>query len=118
MEQKVDFFCRIYVDDDEIYSGNLSEIPEEFRCRVTQDISEWAASLGRRGINELLYSHLVWYEKRGLYCETCTILYEDADPSECIDCGAELKEGYLYERNAKLDKIMTCVGMISKIQVS
>lgn len=118
MEQKIDFFCKIYVDDDEIYSGDLSEIPEKFRNRVIGDIKEWADSLGKSGINELLYSHLVWYEKRGLHCGTCAILFEDKGASECMDCGAELKVGYIYERNAKLDKIMTCVGMISKIQVS
>jgi len=116
MEQKSGFFCKIYVDEDEIYSGDLSEIPEKFRNRVIDDISEWADSLGKRGLNELIYSHLVWYEKKAYYCEECDRL--DLDTSECEACGAMIKERYLHERNTKLDKIMTCIGMISKIQVS
>ena len=118
MEQRVDFFCTIYVDKNEIYSGDLSEIPEKFRNRAIGDIAEWADSLGKRGINELLYSHLSWYERKDLYCESCSKWNEDQDIRECGGCGAELKERYIYERNTKLDKIMTCVGMISKIQVS
>jgi len=118
MEQKINFSCKIYVDNDEIYSGDLSEIPEKFRSRIIWDISEWADSLGKRGVNELLYSHLVWYDQRGLICQSCLATVEDLDTSQCSGCGAEVKEGYLYERNAKIDKIMTCIGMISKIQVS
>jgi len=118
MEQKVDFFCKIYVDEDEIYSGDLSEIPEKFRNRVIDDIREWAESLGKRGLNELIYSHLVWYERKGIYCANCDKWDEDLDIKECGTCGAKLKERYLYERNSKLDKIMTCIGMISRIQVS
>jgi len=118
MEQKTNFFCTIYVDENKIYSGDLTEIPEKFRNRVIEDIAEWADSLGKRGINEMLYSHLVWYEKRGKFCQSCENLEEDLDTGECESCGAELKERYIYERNDRLDKIMTCVGMISKIQVS
>jgi hypothetical protein len=118
MEQKANFFCTIYVDENEIYSGDLSEIPENFRNRVIGDIAEWADSLGKRGINELLYSHLVWYERRTKFCQSCENLEEDLDMRECESCGAELKELYIHERNDKLDKIMTCIGMISKIQVS
>jgi len=117
MEQKSGFFCKIYVDEDEIYSGDLSEIPEKLRNRVTGDIAQWADSLGKRGINELLYSHLVWYEKRDLYCESCAGLEEDSDTAQCKECDGELREEYLHERNAKIDTIMTCIGMISKIQV-
>ncbi|MCZ6684987.1 MAG: hypothetical protein O6849_03255 [Candidatus Dadabacteria bacterium] len=118
MEQKSGFFCTIYVDEDEIYSGDLSEIPEKFRHRIIGDIAEWAESLGKGGINELLYSHLVWYERKADYCEECDKWYEDLGTKICETCGAKLKEDYLYERNPKLDKIMVCIGMISRIQVS
>ena len=118
MEQKSGFFCTIYVDEDEIYSGDLMEIPEKFRNRVIGDIAEWADSLGKRGINELLYSHLVWYEKKANHCQECDKWDEDLDTRECETCEGKLIERYLYERNSKLDKIMTCIGMISKIQVS
>ncbi len=117
MEQKTNFFCKIFVDDDEIYSGDLSEIPEKFRNRIILDISEWADSLGKRGVNELLYSHLTWYDKKGLFCESCSIVVEDLDTAQCNNCGTEVKERYLHERDSNIDKIMTCIGMISKIQV-
>lgn len=118
MEQNNNFSCKIYVDDDEIYSGSLSEIPDKFRGRIIWDISEWADSLGKRGVNELLYSHLTWYEKKVLYCESCGILNEDLDLKKCNSCSGDLKEKYLYERSEKIDKIMTCIGMISRIEVT
>lgn len=117
MAQNDNFFCKIYVDDDEIYSGDLSEIPDKFRDRIIWDVSEWADSLGKRGVNELLYSHLTWYDKRGLYCEPCSILNEDLDLEQCNSCSGKLEERYLHERSEKIDKILTCIGMISRIEV-
>lgn len=117
MEQNTDFSCKIYVDEDEIYSGDLSEIPEQFRNRIISDISEWADSLGKSGVNELLYSHLTWYNKKELYCENCSAAVDDLEDRQCSICSAEAKERYSYQRNEKIDKILTCVGMISKIQV-
>ncbi len=118
MEQNINFFCKIYVDDDEIYSGDLSEVPEKFRNRIIGDISEWADCLGKSGVNELLYSHLVWYEKKGLHCEDCNSLDDASETENCNECGGELREKYLYDRSAEIDRIMTCIGMISKIEVS
>ncbi len=51
-------FFKIYVGENEIYSGDLTEIPDKFRDVIIEDISYWAESLGKRGLNELLYSHL------------------------------------------------------------
>lgn len=116
MEQN-NFFCKIYVDDDEIYSGDLSEIPEKFRARVVEDISEWAGCLGKSGVNELLYSHLVWYHKKGTYCSSCEIISEDSEIEECDTCSAQLEERYIYERSEQIDIILTCIGMISRIEV-
>ncbi len=112
-----DFFCKIYVDDDEIYSGDLSEIPEKFRARIIGDISEWADSLGKSGVNELLYSHLVWYHKKGSYCSSCEVINEDSEIEQCETCSAQLTEQYIYERSEQIDKILTCIGMISRIEV-
>ena len=42
---------KIYVDEDEIYSGGLTEVPDKFREGIVEDISEWADSLGKRGLN-------------------------------------------------------------------
>ncbi len=117
MGNSTNFFCKIYVDDDEIYSGDLSEIPEKFRDRIVEDISEWAYCLGKSGTNELLYSHLIWYNKKGSFCEQCEEMNEDVDMEKCEDCNSLLIEQYIYDRNEQIDKILTCIGMITKIDV-
>ncbi len=106
---------KIYVDEDEIYSGGLTEVPDKFREGIVEDISEWADSLGKRGLNELLYSHLAWYEKKGFYCEKCDNWYEEY--ISCTKCKGVLKELYIYDRNDNLDMLFTCIGMITRIQV-
>jgi len=116
MEETNNFTCKIYVDNDEIYSGDLSEIPEKYRNRIIRDISEWADSLGKRGVNELLYSHLAWYEKIASYCNSCDS-YEDSDSNNCSNCSSELEQKYIHDRNEKIDKILTYIGMISKIEI-
>ena len=117
MGNNADFFCKIYVDDEEIYSGDLSEIPQKFRDRVIGDLSEWADCLGKSGTNELLYSHLVWYNKKGSYCDKCNDMFEDSEAENCGTCTSELEERYIYDRDDKIDKILTCIGMISRIEV-
>ncbi|MBI2487008.1 MAG: hypothetical protein HYW01_08625 [Deltaproteobacteria bacterium] len=110
------FLCRIYVDKEEIYAGDLTEVPERFREGITEAFSDWADSLGKRGLNELVYSLLTWYEKKGMYCERCDTWNEEK--KTCPECGAKINERFVYERNKKLDLILTCVGMISRIEVS
>lgn len=117
MEQNSNFFCKIYVDNDEIYSGDLSEIPETFRTRIVGDIAEWADCLSKSGTNELLYSHLVWYNKKGSYCGKCDEMFDDSENESCETCTSGLEKRYIYDRNDKIDKILTCIGMISRIEV-
>jgi hypothetical protein len=115
IEEKVGFYCRIYVDKEEIYSGDLTEVPERFRNGVKEALGDWADSLGRRGLNELVYSLFAWYNEKGMYCERCD---NWNDSEKCVVCGSELKERFVYERNKRLDLLLTCVGMISQIKVS
>lgn len=116
MEESSQFYCRIFVNEKEIYSGNLGEVPERFRTGMVRDLTEWADSLGKRGLNELIYSHLAWYEEKGMYCETCRTREKDDGTMACGECGQMLGERYIYDRNSKLDMIITCVGMISSIE--
>jgi hypothetical protein len=109
------FFCRIYVDEEEIYSGDLTEVPERFRKGIEEVLGDWADSLGRRGLNELVYSLFNWYNEKGMYCEKCDS-WDDVE--KCSVCGSRLKERFVYARNKKLDLLLTCVGMISRIEVS
>ena len=114
------FNCKIYVNDEEIYSGALREVPEEFRSTVIDDLCEWAGTLGKRGLNELLYSHLAWYERMGLYCGSCGEWVDEGgedSSTECSVCGVKPQNRYLYQRDEKLDRIITCVGMITEIKV-
>jgi hypothetical protein len=115
VDDKMSFFCRIYVDEDEIYSGDLIEVPEKFRKVIKESLSDWADSLGRRGLNELIYSLLSWYNEKGMYCERCESW---GDEEKCSECWGKLKERFVYDRNKKLDLVLTCVGMISRIEVS
>ena len=118
MEELPTFYCRILVNEEEIYSGRLGEVPERIRARMIRDLSEWADSLGKRGLNELLYSHLAWYEEKGMHCAQCGRRDTDSGAGECTVCGNKLEERYVYERNRKLDMIITCTGMITKVQIS
>jgi hypothetical protein len=111
------FFCRIYVDDGEIYSGDLTEVPEEFRGNIRQTLSDWADSLGRRGLNELVYSLFTWYDRKGMYCTVCGAR-EKGQEGVCSTCGGGLEERFVYGRDEKLGLLLTCVGMISRVEVS
>lgn len=108
-------FLRIYVDDELIYSGSLEEVPPEYRKTLWGDLEMWADSLGKRGINELIYSHLVaWYLKMFSKCEACSFTGDEGDV--CPYCGGVLERRYVHERNDKLDLIMDCIGAISKVE--
>ena len=118
MEEPAGFHCTIYVNENEIYSGELGEVPEKFRARMTRDLSEWADSLGKRGLNELIYSHLAWYEEKAVYCTQCGKHYDDGSAGVCGECGGKLAERYVYDRDKGLDMIITCVGMITRVEVT
>jgi hypothetical protein len=122
MQQDLDdttsFTCKIYVNEDEIYSGQLGEVPEKFRKGMKRDLSDWAESLGKRGLNELIYSHLAWYEEKDVSCTECGKSEVAEQDDACPDCGGKITESYIYERNKSLDIIITCVGMITAVHIS
>ncbi len=118
MEELSTFYCRILVNEEEIYSGRLAEVPEGTRVKMMRDLSEWADSLGKRGLNELIYSHLAWYDEKGVFCAECGKRDTGAGAGECAECGSGLVEQYVHARDKKLDMIITCVGMITKVQIS
>jgi len=122
MQQDLDetpsFTCKIYVNEDEIYSGHLEEVPEEFRRNMKRDLTDWAGSLGKRGLNELIYSHLAWYEEKDLRCAECGNSEVTEHDNKCPDCGGKITESYIYQRNKGLDIIITCVGMITAVRIS
>ncbi|MCL4243625.1 MAG: hypothetical protein KJ002_00590 [Candidatus Dadabacteria bacterium] len=112
------FRFSIFINDDEIYSGDFGEVPEKKRASITNDLAEWSGSLGKRGLNELIYSHLAWYEEKDLFCSECGARTEDGAGGECARCGGEMVTRYVHERSAQLDMIMTCVGMITEVKIT
>lgn len=108
----------IFVNDDEIYSGDFGEVPEKKRLSITSDLAEWSDSLGKRGLNELIYSHLAWYEEKDLFCSECGRRSENGAGGRCERCGGEMVTRYVHERSAGLDMIMTCVGMITRVKIT
>lgn len=107
---------KFYVGQDEIYSGELREVPERYGAAMKEDIANWADSLGKGGLNELVYSHLAWYAGKEVFCTSCDYR-GDGNEVSCPECRAELRYEYHHERNPKLDLIMDCIGMITRIVV-
>lgn len=108
----------IFVNDDEIYSGDFGEVPEKKRASITNDLAEWSGSLGKRGLNELIYSHLAWYEEKDVFCAECGGRNENGTIDKCARCGGKMVTRYVHERSAGLDRIMTCVGMITQVKIT
>ncbi len=106
---------KIYVGEEEIYSGDLTEVPDKFRDLIIEELSYWADSLGKRGLNELLYSRLRWYEQKGMFCDKCRDWCQET--VLCPRCGSMLTEHYIYERDKGLDVVLTCIGMITRVEV-
>src|SRR3989304_2732219 len=100
----MDFFFRIYVDKEEIYSGDLTEVPERFRKGTKEALSDWSDSLGKRGLNELVYSLFTWYNEKGEYCEKCC---KWAEESNYPYYRGVLNNQFVYKRNKKLDLLLT-----------
>lgn len=112
------FRFSIFVNDDEIYSGSFGEVPEKKRSSITSDLAEWSGSLGKRGLNELIYSHLAWYEEKDFFCSECGTRSENGAGGRCARCGGKMVTRYVHERSAGLDRIMTCVGMITGVKIT
>lgn len=120
MTEEKSFTYRILVNEDVIYSGKLGEVPEKFRIKIQNDLREWGSTLGKRGLNELLYSHLAWYEEMSDYCSGCGRWVEDCGEDIelcCGVCGEKPERRYIYPRDEKLDRIITCAGLISEVLI-
>ncbi len=118
MDNYPNFYCKLYVNSDVVYEGSFSEVPDRYRVKIAADLVEWSDVLGKTGLNELIYSHLAWYEHKELYCKQCDKSFEDEMLSKCTQCGSKLSEKYVFDRNSKLDMLFTCIGMLSSIEVT
>jgi len=109
------FYCNIYVEEKTVYSGDFKEVPEKFRIPLIEALQEWADCMGKSGLNEMIYSFFTWYDKSNLVCKKCNLIFEDQ--KKCTRCDGELKIEYFYERNSELDFLLTCIGMITKVEI-
>ncbi len=106
---------RIYVGEEEIYSGGLDEIPDYYRRNLVEAISEWGECLSKSGFRELLYSSLHWYNMKTYYCGNCE--KESDEGGACGDCGAEMSETFVHKRDSGIDRIMMCIGLIDRVEM-
>ncbi|NIP38433.1 MAG: hypothetical protein GWM89_05130 [Candidatus Dadabacteria bacterium] len=106
---------KIFVDDEVIYTGVFTEVPENYRENLISCLDDWSAVLSKKSINELLYSLFYWYYQKKMYCSGCKNYFE-ADP-KCEECDLELTSRFIHERNPDVDKILDCIGMITRVEV-
>ena len=106
----------IYVDNEEIYTGNFSEVPDEHRITIVDALNDWGEVLGKNGLNEMIYSLFTWYNQLHYVCNDCSLSYNDQ--STCKDCGRELDQENRYQQNEKITSLLNCVGMITHLEIS
>ena len=105
----------IYVDNEIVYKGNFSEVPGLYRENLISSLDQWADTLSKKSLNELLYSSFYWYYKERLYCSSCKEFFDDG--KKCEKCNFELVNKYFHDRNTSIDRIMDCIGMITRVAV-
>ncbi len=108
---------RIFVNDDLVYKGSFSEVPDKFRGDIAEALDEWGDVLAKNNLNEMIYSLLAWYEERIHLCTECSKEHEEQTDS-CEHCGAEVTSYYKYERYEQLTRLMLCIGMITHVKIS
>jgi len=106
---------RIYVEKENVYSGNFSEVPEEHREKIVEALNEWGEVLGKNGLNEMIFSLFTWYSQIEYLCRKCDELY--GKQTVCGNCGEELISKNKYEQNHKISGLLNCVGMITHLEI-
>ena len=106
----------VFADNQEIYNGSLNEIPDYLRDNFIEAIVEWGDCLSKSGLNELVYSSLHWYNEKTFYCENCNVSYDEN--GVCSNCSSSLQENYKHDRNPEIDRILECIGMINRVDIT
>ena len=106
---------KIFVDDEQIYYGDFSEVPENFRENILEALGDWGEVLGKRGLNEMIYSLFTWYGKVEMVCEDCKQSFEQQ--IDCVNCGGVLISKSKYEQNEKITNLLNCIGMITHLEM-
>lgn len=107
---------RIFVDSSEVYTGSFSEVPNEYRDKVIEALSDWGEVLGKSGLNEMIYSLFTWYHEKEYNCKNCQNVFEEE--TECKFCGEVLTVKDKFQKNQKINHLLTCIGMITHVEIN
>ena len=107
---------RIYVEEEQVYYGNFSEVPDEHRDKIVEALNDWGEVLGKSGLNEMIFSLFTWYSQRQYECVKCDELFNEQ--AVCDICGEELISKNIYEQNEKISGLLNCVGMITHLEIA
>ena len=105
----------IYVEEQQVYSGNFSEVPEEFRENIIEALNDWGEVLGKNGLNEMIFSLFTWYDQKLFECINCNEIFNRQ--TICDNCGEELTTKNKYDENKKISGLLDCVGMITHLEI-
>ena len=106
---------RIYVEEEQIYSGNFSEVPDEHREKIIEALHEWGEVLGKSGLNEMIYSLFIWYNQKQFECLKCNERF--TEQVICINCGEKVISVNKYRQNEKISGLLNCIGMITHLEI-
>ncbi len=106
----------IFADNKEIYKGPLLKMPQYLRNNFIEAINDWGELLSKGGLNELVYSSLHWYNEKDFYCDKCALTFEEE--GVCENCNSNLEFKFVHERDPKIDRILDCIGMINRVEIS
>ena len=106
---------RIFVEDELVYSGNFSEVPQEHRREIVEALNEWGEVLEKGGLNEMIFSLFTWYNQKQYECLKCGEIYNEYEV--CLKCGEELVTKNKYQRNRKISALLNCTGMITHLEI-
>ncbi|NIP31442.1 MAG: hypothetical protein GTO02_17970 [Candidatus Dadabacteria bacterium] len=106
---------KIYADNEEIYIGDFGEVPEYYRGNLIEALVDWGDCLSKGGLNELLYSSFHWYRNKNNYCENCEEFI--TEENYCDVCKTKSTEKFIFNRDDRIEKILTCIGMINRVEI-
>ncbi|MGI9554203.1 MAG: zinc-ribbon domain-containing protein [Thermodesulfobacteriota bacterium] len=105
----------IFVDKEQIYSGNFEEVPDEYREKIVEALNDWGEVLGKNGLNEMIFSLFTWYGQKHYQCPNCNERFEEQ--AFCSECREDLISINKYTQNEKISGLLNCIGMITHLEI-
>jgi len=111
----MDINFKIFVEDEIIYYGNFSELPQEHREKMVEALDEWGELLGKSGLNETIFSFLALCKQKQYECPECGKTGNKI--TTCPDCGDKIIQKDTSPQNEKISTLLNCIGMITHLEV-